>query len=105
MKPVVISWGFSQYDGKPYLDCYIDVDHNSENVGAVKMMELRGSSQGTKLALLKIPKEAGREYVEDYISHGGDEVIKLLKSAFVRSSEITRTRHENSAIDFITCKS
>ena len=104
MKAVVISWGFSTHDGKPYLDCYIEVDHNSENVGAVKMMELRGTTQGTKLALLKIPKEAGREYIEEYIAHNTEDVIKLLRSAFVRSSEITRTRHENSAIDFITCK-
>ena len=104
MKPVVITWGFSQYDGKPYLDCYIEVDHDSHNVGAVKMMELRGSTQGTKLALLKIPKEAGREYIEEYIAHNTEDVIKLLKSAFVRSGDITRTRHENSAIDFITCK-
>ena len=105
MKAVIITWGFSQENGKPYLDCYTEVDHNSNNVVNVKMMELRGIHQGTKLALLKIPKDAGRDYVNDFIKLDSEEVIKLLKSAFVRSSEITRTRHENAAIDFITCKS
>ena len=104
MKPVVISWGFSQHDGKPYLDCYLDVDHDSNGVQAVHMMELRGSSQGTKLALLKIPKEEGRDYIENFISLDSEEVIKLLKSAHIRAGDITRKGHEHSAIDFITCK-
>ena len=104
MKPVLITWGFSPQDGKPYLDCYLEVDGNAE-VSSVKMMELRGTVQGTKLALLKIPRDCNRKYIEEFIEHNTTEVIELLNSAFVRSGEITRCGHENQAIDFITCRS
>jgi len=104
MKPVVISWGFSPYNGKIYLDCYLEIDHDSNGVQDLYMMELRGSSQGTTLALLKIPREEGRQYVEDYINLEDESVLALLKSAKIRAGDITRKGHENNAIDFITCK-
>ncbi len=103
MKPVVITWGFCQYTGKLYLDCFLEVTDCSKAGTAVKMMELRGSTQGTHLALLRIPKEMDREYVEDYIKEGDfHSVVQLLNKAKVRASEITRKRvSDNNAIDFI----
>ena len=105
MKPVVITWGFSQNDGKPYLDCYLEIDNDSRGVQSLYLMELRGSTQGTSLALLKIPTEMGKDYIEDFIEANTEEVIKLLKSAKISAKDITRKGHEQSAIDFITCKS
>ena len=104
MKPVVISWGFNPYNGKIFLDCYLDIDDKRYGVTDVYMMEIRGNTQGTTLALLKIPKEEGRQYIEEYINLGDKSVLELLKSAKISAREITRKGHKHSAIDFITCE-
>ena len=103
MKPVVITWGFSQYNGKLYLDCYLEIQDCEKDGSAIKIMDLRGRTQGTKLALLRIPKDQDREYIETYIKEGSrEEVTKLLNEAKVNVNEITRKRMSaNNAIDFI----
>lgn len=101
MKPIVITWGFSTQDGKPYLDCYhevADLDTGHE----IRMMDLRGKTQGTRLALFKVPKEFKREDMEKFIEFSGEEEISKLRKAQINVNEILRKRYsESNAIDFI----
>ena len=102
MKQVVITWGFNQYNGEPYLDCYLEITDCDKDGTAVKMMDLRGRSQGTTLALIRVPTECQREDIANYIKMNTSDVIELLKKAKVHVNEITRKRmSENNAIDFI----
>jgi len=101
MKPVVITWGFSQDDGTPYLDCYLEIRDCSKDGTAVRIMELRGSTQGTTLCLLQVPADTKREDIESYIKMNTPDVIELLRKAKVRSGDITRKGIENQALDFI----
>jgi len=101
MKPIVITWGYSQNDGKPYLDCYHEVT-DLDDGNSIRMMDLRGKTQGTRLALFKVPKEFKREDMANYIKFSGDEEIKTLRKAQINVNEILRTRYsESNAIDFI----
>ena len=106
MKPVIITWGFDPYNGKLYLDCYLEVTNCDKDVTAVKMMNLRGRTQGTHLALLRIPKDQDREYIETYIKEGRfHDVVQLLNKAKVNISDITRKKMSDiQAIDFIMSK-
>jgi len=102
MKQVVLTWGFSQNDGTPYLDCYLEITDCEKDGAAVKMMDLRCSSQGTTLALLRVPADTEREDIESYIKMNTPDVIQLLRKAKVNVRDITRKKlSENQAIDFI----
>jgi len=101
MKNVLITWGFSHHDGTPYLDCYLDLDDLQSTPHEARMMDMRCSSQGTKLALLRLPKDYKREYLENYINHASKEDIKTLNTAKININNITRKAHESQAIDFI----
>jgi len=103
MKHVVITWGFDQYNGNLYLDCYLEVQDCEKDGSAIKMMDLRGRSQGTQVALLRIPKDQDREYIETYIKEGSrEDGTRLLRKAKVNVNEITRSKmSDNQAIDFI----
>ena len=103
MKPVIITWGFYLHNGNIYLDCYLEIQDCERDGAAVKMMDLRGRTQGTKLALLRIPKDEDRDYIENYIKEGEREIVlELLQKAKVNVNEITRNKmSSNQAIDFI----
>jgi len=101
MNTVVITWGFNPNDGKPYLDCYLPITDPTKDASAIKMMDLRGSSQGTSLALIRIPEGCEREDIEKYIEMNTPDAIELLKKAKVRVDDLVRRPHENQAIDFI----
>jgi len=102
MKQVIISWGFSQHTGDLYLDCYLEITDAQKDATAVKMIELRGSSQGTHLALVRIPKDCERDYIESLIKDvPRKEIIALLNKAKIRASDVLRKGDTNQAIDFI----
>ena len=101
MKPVVISWGFNPYNGKPYLDCYLTIN-DLDDTTAIRMIDLRGKTQGTQMALLRIPKGCHREDIEEYISYNTAEVIETLRKARITPNDILRKKYsESNAIDFI----
>jgi len=104
MKPVLITWGFDPDDGSIYLDCYLEIKYNEECGRDAEHINIRSKSQGTKLALLHIPKNEDREYIEEYIEKGlVPTVLQLLNKAKVNLSDILRKskKSDNQAIDFI----
>lgn len=101
MKYLVITWGFCQHSGTPYLDCYLEITDAKKDAHAIRMMELRGSTQGTTLTLLRVPKDCERKDMDNYIKYMTPETLALLKKAKVRYNDITRKGVENQAIDFI----
>jgi len=100
MKYIVITWGFSTHDGKPYLDCYLEIDKDT-NVSAIKMMELRGVTQGTKLAMFHASDEITRETLEEYVARGTEDVFAKLREAHFKAGDVIRKKPESNAVDFI----
>ena len=100
MKPIVISWGFSSYSGEPYIDCYLEINDLKIAATEIKLI-WRGRSQGTVLALLRVPNECKREDMEDYLELNKEKAIKLFKRAEFKAYEVTRRNYTNQAIDFI----
>jgi len=103
MKTVLISWGFDTNKGNIYLDAYMDLTDPKFSPKDVKMLDFRVQFQQVHLALLKIPKECERDYIQEYFKEYKQEnLVDLLKSAKVRSEDIVRKKlHENNAIDFL----
>lgn len=102
LQPVLVTWYFNPNNGNLELDCFLECD-KPENAKAVGMVFLKANVQQAHAALLHIPKDAGREYIESYIK-GGDqsEIVKTLKKAKVNENDITRKKHEaGNAIDFL----
>jgi len=102
MKQIVITWGFSSSDGKPELDCYLEITDAKKDGMAIKMMDLRSRfNSSNKMALFNVDKEFTREMMEEYIKTNTPCALKLLKQASVRAGDITRKGHDHQAIDFI----
>jgi len=102
MKQVVITWGFSNSDGKPELDCYLEITDAKHDGMAIKMMDLRSRfNSSNKMALFQVDDEFTRETMEDYIKTNTPCALELLKKASVRAGDITRKGYDHQAIDFI----
>lgn len=102
MKQVVITWGFSSNDGKPELDCYLEITDAQHDGMAIKMMDLRGRfNSSNKMALFQVADEFTRETMEEYIKTNSPCALEMLKKGSVRAGDITRKGSTHQAIDFI----
>ena len=99
LKPALVSWFFNNSTGKLELDCYLEV--TLENTSDVRMIYIRARSQPAEVSLLRVPPEASREDIENYIKHD-ENAFELLKKAKVCEGEIFRTiDRRGNAVDFL----
>ena len=105
MVHTVITWGFDPMTGKVYLDCFLKITDCVKDAAAIKMMNLRNSSQSTHLALLSIPEDCERKDVEDFIKDAQhQDVVNLLQKAKVNIRDILRKNYKSNAINFMMSK-
>jgi len=89
MTPTIITWGFDSTTGEIYLDCFLKIQDCKEDATALKMINLRCQHQGTKMALIKIPSDQDREYVESYIEDNPrEDTLKFLNKAQILPSHL-----------------
>ena len=102
MKQIVITWGYSSVDGKPELDCYLEITDAHKDGVAIKMMDLRSRFNSTnKMCLFNVDDSFTRDIMSDFITSNTTHAIALLKRASIRAGDVLRKRHESNAIDFI----
>ena len=103
MKDILITWGFDEYTGELYLDCYQEV-MSGDDANNVPLIFQRAIYQRSQPAYLSVPIDSGREYVEEYfkIPEARSALITLLKKAKVSESQIVRKRTSDSnTVEFL----
>ena len=102
MKQIVITWGYNPTEGKPELDCYLEITDVKHDGTAIRMMDLRSRfNNSNKMALFNVDDNFTREMMQDYIKTNTPSMIAMLNKASIRAGDVLRKSYDNQAIDFI----